>query len=250
MPPPGGRDSAELLAIRAETRFELTECGRLRHENSPDRPPAPRMWMGGSAAGNIVRVRVDVGQETADAILALAAREPPLSEPDSVPVHSDEYGELLAAEARVEYVGRGITFAIPSCIAYDHAARIVGSDTEEGARLLARLEADGMPDDLVAMGFSDTAHLWPPWCAALDRETIVCVAFTARLSGRGAEVGVATTTRFRGRGLAAATTAAWASSPSLAGRVLFYSTEAANVSSLRVVDRLGLPFVGPDLVLT
>lgn len=236
-----------LLAIQAATLFELTESGRLRHENSPDRSAAPRMWMGGSAAGNIVRIRVDVREETARAIEDLVADEPPIRDPDSVPVHIDEYKKLLAAEAPVEEVSRGITYAFPNSLQYEHGARVVSSDTPEGAQLLARLQAGGMPEDLVEMGFVDTTHFWPPWCVALHGGTVVSIAFTARLSSVGAEVGVATVPACRGRGFAAATTAEWASLPSLDGRTLFYSTKAANVSSQRVADRLRLPFVGSSL---
>jgi hypothetical protein len=236
-----------LLGIQAATLFELTESGRLRHQNSPDRSPAPRMWMGGSAAGNIVRMRVDVREDTAHAIEALVAREPPMTEAHSVPVHIDDYAELLGAEAPVEEVSGGMTYAFPDSLEYEHAARVVSSHTPEGAQLLARLQAEGMPEDLVQMGFVEARDFWPPWCAALDEGTIASVAFTARLSSVGAEVGVATAPASRGRGFAAATTVEWASSPSLEGRVLFYSTKATNVSSQRVADRLRLRFVGPSL---
>jgi RimJ/RimL family protein N-acetyltransferase len=68
--------------------------------------------------------------------------------------------------------------------------------------------------------------------------------FVARLSAEGAELGVATPPRFRGRGYAQATTAAWAAFPTLSSRDLFYSTELTNLASRRVAARLGLPLVG------
>ena len=83
--------------------------------------------------------------------------------------------------------------------------------------------------------------------AALDAGTVVSIACTARLSSIGAEVGVATVPASRGRGFAAAATVEWASLPSLEGHVLFYSTNAENISSQRVADRLELQFVGPSL---
>jgi RimJ/RimL family protein N-acetyltransferase len=205
------------------------------------------MWMGGSAAGNLVRIRVDVREETAHAIEALVASEPPLSDARRVPVHIDDYAELLGAEAPVEEVSRGATYAIPESLEYEHSARVVSSQTREGAQLLTRIQSEGMPEALVEMGFIEARHFWPPWCAVLDGGTIASVAFTARLSSIGAEVGVVTIPRARGRGLAAAAATEWASLPPLRGRALFYSTEAANVSSRRVADRLRLTFVGPTL---
>lgn len=170
-----------------------------------------------------------------------------MTEADSVPLHVDEYAELLGAETPVDDVDRGVTYAVPSSLHYEGSARIVSSDTDEGADLLARIDARGVPGDLAEMGFADTTHFWPPWCVALDGGTIVSIAFTARLSAVGAEVGVATPSRFRGRGFAASTTAAWASLRSLGGRTLFYSTDVTNVSSVRVADRLRLAFVGPSV---
>jgi len=236
-----------MIAIQAATLFELTESGRLLHGNSPDRSLAPRMWMGGSAAGNIVRIRVDVREETARAIEALVAREPPMSEAHGMPVHMDEYADLLGAEAPVEEVSRGLTYAFPDSLDYEHGARVVSSGTPEGAQLSAHFRVEGMPENLVEMGFVDAHDFWPPWCVALDGGTIASVAFTARLSSLGAEVGVATPPASRGRGFAAAAAAEWASLPALVGHVLFYSTNAANVSSQRVADRLRLAFVGPSL---
>lgn len=201
------------------------------------------MWVAGSAAGNIARIHVDVSEEAAGAIAALVAREPPMSEPHSVPEHLDEYGQLLAADE----ITHGVTYEVPSSAHCEQAAQIVSSDSVQGKKLLASLDARGMPDHLVEMGFVDSTHLWPPWCVALDQQTIASVAFTARLSTAGAEVGVATAPPFRGRGLAAAATAAWASRRALEGRALFYSTDVGNVSSLRVAERLRLPFVGPNL---
>lgn len=237
----------KLLDIQAATLFELTEAGRLRHVNSPNRSPAPRMWMGGSRNGNIVRIRADVGDETADAIEAFVEREPPLIEAHGLPVHTNEYTELLGTEAPVEEVTSGMTFAFPASLEYEHDAPVVRSCTPEGARLLARLQLQGMPEDLVEMRFVDTREFWPPWCVALDEGRIVSVAFTARLSPVGAEVGITTVPGSRGRGFAAAATAAWSSLPSLKGRVLFYSCDADNVSSRRVAARLGLDFIGPSV---
>ena len=205
------------------------------------------MWLGASAAGNIVRIRVDVREETARAVEALVAREPPATDSQALPVHLDEYTELLGAEAPVEEVRRGLTYVFPDAVHHEHGTRVVSSETPEGTQLLARLRADGMPAELMEMGFVDTTHLWAPWCAALDAGTVVSIACTARLSSIGAEVGVATVPASRGRGFAAAATVEWASLPSLEGHVLFYSTNAENISSQRVADRLELQFVGPSL---
>ena len=207
------------------------------------------MWMGGSAAGNVVRVRVDVSDEVANEIESLAAGEPPLATRDSVPVHKDDYTRLLGGHAPVTATS-SVTYLLPSGLAYGHDVAVVSSGTDEARELLARLEAEGMPATMVELGFLDPSHLWPPWCAALDNGAVVSVAFTARLSSDGAEVGVATATRYRGRGLATATTAAWTALPALAGRIRFYSTEVGNAPSRRVAERLQLPLLGAEFAIT
>jgi hypothetical protein len=237
----------QLLATQAATLFDLTESGRLRRENSPDRSPAPRLWLAGSTAGNVVRLRDDVPSRIAHAVEALARRERPLAEADAVPAHLDDYVELLGVEGSVEAVSRSLTYAVPSPLRYEHAVHVVASGSPDGETLYAQLAAEGMPAALAELGFVDAGHLWPPWCAALDAGAIVSVAFAARLSSLGAEVGVVTIPSSRGRGFAAAATAGWASLPSLRDRVRLYSTDLRNVSSRRVAERLRLPFVGSSL---
>jgi hypothetical protein len=172
------------------------------------------VWVGATAAGNVVRFRHDV----------------------------NEHAALLGA-GRVE---REITFVLPARAPAPHSGSVVASGTPAGDELLARLRSEGMPAGLAGMGFVDTGDLWPPWCAALSGGTIVSVAFAARLSPLGAEVGVATAPEARGRGLAAAVTAAWTAHP-LAGRARFYTTDTENRSSRRVAERLGLRLLGPTI---
>jgi predicted GNAT family acetyltransferase len=84
---------------------------------------------------------------------------------------------------------------------------------------------------------------------ALAGDDIAALAFAARLGERGAEIGVVTLPQFRGRGFAAAATAAWSALPMLQDRALFYSTHRDNLSSQRVIARLGLPFLGVSMRL-
>ncbi len=143
----------DLLALEASVLFVMSDSGRVVCENSSDRSAAPRLSLAGCASLNIVRVRDDVDEKTSQAIESLAATEPALREPESTPVHIDEYVELLAAEAPVEDFGSGLIWTFPERLAYEHSATLVASDTAEGYRLLARLAEEGMPAALVAAGF-------------------------------------------------------------------------------------------------
>ena len=229
------------------TSFVLTASGRVLRDNAPDRSTGPRLYLAGCQSANLVRIRHDVGQATACAIEALVCDEPPLCEPDSTPVHLEEYIRLLAAEAPIEHSNPALTWCFPDHLQYEHDVRLVGSDTPEGERLLADLAERGVPQAMVDLGFVTAADFWPPWCVAIHECEIASIAFAARLGPTGAATGVVTVPAFRGRGLAAAATAGWASLQSLAGRALFYSANRTNVSSRRVAERLGLRFLGASL---
>ena len=244
----GGR---EALAKHLETIFVFDESARIVRNTDPDRGAGPRLYLGGCDTGNVVRLRHDVGAHTARAVEAIVADEPPLSAPDSVPMHVDNYVELLGAEAPIEEHGHGVNYCFPSDFVYDHDVTVVNSDMPEAERLDLGLAVDQvLPQPLVAIGFSTIARLWTPWCVALHDGEIASLVQTVRIAPTGAEAGVDTVPNSRGRGFAAAAAAGWAASPSLRGRTLFYSTSVTNISSQRVTERLGLRLVGASFSLT
>ncbi|KKB08517.1 GNAT family acetyltraansferase [Devosia geojensis] len=231
------------------TLFRLTQDDRIEHENDPDLSTAPRLWLGGCAEGNIVGVRADVADDVARELEALAADEPPFLHPET-PVHFERYLAVLAEHRPVERHNFGMVYTLPNELPDPGAARLIGSDTPEGAALLQSLVKDGMPSGLCELGFRDTADFWPPWCAALVDGEIASIAFAARLSEVGAELGLATAKAFRGRGMGAAATAGWSRLRPLQSRTLFYSTDRNNSSSQRVAERLGLRLRGATLRIT
>jgi hypothetical protein len=243
-------DDADLLAVRVATAFVLNDAGRIAYENAPDRSAGARLYLAGSVSGNVVRIRHDVSDATARALEVLAADEPPLRHPESTPTHLDEYVHVLDAESPVPSWDLGLMWSFAERLNHAHPAQLVTSGTLAGDHLLARLLADGMPPGLAALGFVDIGEFWAPWCVALHQNEIASIAFAARLGPAAAEIGVATVPPFRGRGFAAAAAAGWAALPALQGRALFYSTQRANASSQRVVERLALRFLGATLSIT
>ncbi len=240
----------DLLTIRANTIFVLTDLFRILHRSNPDQAAGPRFYLARCTSGNITRIGHDVGDSAAQAIENLVAGEPVFRHSDIAPVHLDDYHRILAAEAPVERRNMGLTWTFPDCLDYEHPATLVRSDTPAGDRLIARLTERGMPEALAASGFVDVDEFWEPWCVALHGEEIASIALTVGLKPASAEVGVTTVPEFRGRGFAAVATAGWASLPAHSGRILFYSTDETNVSSQRVTQRLGLRFIGANLTIT
>ena len=240
-------DDLDLLGRQADTNFVVSAAGRILRTRSPDSGVGPRLYLSGCPSGNSIRIRHDVDPATAEAIERLAVGEPPMGDPETAPVHRDEYLRLLQAEMHAERCEPGLIWTFPNRVEYDHPVPLVRSGTPEGERLVAQIREDGMPEALFALGFLDLTHFWEPWCVALDSSQIVAIAFSACLAASAAEVGVTAVPEFRGRGFAAAATAGWASHPALGDRTLFYSTTEANVSSQRVAERLALRFIGTRL---
>lgn len=84
-----------------------------------------------------------------------------------------------------------------------------------------------------------------PWAMAIVGDRVVSICHTPiAMNAEAAECGAWTDLEFRGRGYAAATVAAWAALLHPTGRELFYSTDAENLSSRRVAERLGLRLIG------
>lgn len=243
-------DDLDLSALHLVTRFILDDDGRIVCENAPDRAATPRLYLEGCRSGNLARVSHDVEAETAHAIAALAADEPPFCDPEQRPVHFDEYQRLLDPDALVRRWGTGLVWTFPEGFAYSSDVPLVGSETPDGERLLAGIRERGMPAPLVVLGYRGVEDFWAPWCVALHAGEAAAVAITARLGPAGAEVGVATVPALRGRGYAAAAVAGWAALPALRGRRLFYSTQRQNLSSRRVAARLGLRYRGASFAIS
>ncbi|WP_234819328.1 GNAT family N-acetyltransferase [Sinorhizobium meliloti] len=141
----------------------------------------------------------------------------------------------------------GLIYELPHALAHEGRARLIESGTEDGRELTRSWAANGLPPSLFDLGFHDVADLWEPWCAAAVGGEIVSIAFAARLSDAGAELGLVTAKALRGQGFGAAATAGWSHLPELRSRTLFYSTDRENHASQRVAARLGLRLRGASL---
>ena len=236
-------EDLRLLHVDIDTMFVMSASGRIERENDPDCSPGPQVFFVGCLFGNIARVRYDVDDAIAVRIIEVAAKEAPWRDPDAMPACVGKIVELLSGQS-AETVASHLIYRLPNDVKYEHAAAIVRGDSKEGRQMLARLADRGMPDYMRDAGFKGVGDFWEPWCVAMDGSEIASIAFAARLGEMGAEIGVYTFPTYRGRGLAAAVTAAWASMPSLNRRALFYSTSNTNRSSQRVAARLGLRLIG------
>jgi Acetyltransferase (GNAT) domain len=239
-------DDLRLLQVDIDTMFVMSAAGRIERENDPDCSSGPRVFFAGCPFGNLARVRYDVDDAIAMRILEVAAEEPPWRDPEAMPACAEKIVELLSG-GQPATVSSALIYQLPNGVRYEHPAAIVRGDSDEGRQMLARLADRGMPDYMQTAGFKGAGDFWEPWCVALDNTEIAAMAFAARLGASGAELGVYTFPTYRGRGLAAAVTAAWSSMPALDQHALFYSTLKSNQSSQHVTARLGLRLIGTSV---
>lgn len=232
--------------MAAAATFSLDGEGRILRENDPDGSPGPRLFVAGGRDGNLALLRRDIPDDTARAVHALVAAAPAWVDAYEPPPSLPAIAERLGQDAPVTSIEVSLIYALPP-LEPPGNVKIVRSDSETGVRLLERLRREGLPEHLVAAGFVSLDDFWAPWCVAEEAGEIAAIAFAARMGASGAEVGVYAFPGFRGRGLAAAVTAAWSGLPQLAERTLFYSTLISNLSSQRVAARLGLPRIGASL---
>lgn len=222
----------ELMEIRADTLFTYDARGRMLQSNEPreqDRRPAPRLFLGRTRDGHVVRVGSTVPDSLTRRLAEIIAREPLADDLHTLPAAVEALRDALARYAPVTEES-GPTYRFPSEIAPPGAV----------IRLTNANRA------LLRMTFSwlyGTVEDWQPCFAVVHDGAAVSVCFSSRAAARAAEAGVETLPDFRGRGYASAVTAAWGAAVREQGRVPLYSTGWENFASQGVARRVGLiPF--------
>jgi hypothetical protein len=235
-------NNLDLLSLEIETLWQLDERGRLLHTRELNPQPAPLMVVAASGEDHVLlafsREVPDslVTELDAAAVGAYCIRPSPNPEPIA------RCADILERELGPVEVSSGPSYIIPPGTAIPSDVPIVrsGDEAAEALRNLNPRLGGWSAEDWTLL--IDGAL--GPWAMAVSAEEVVSICHCARLSERGAEAGVWTDAAHRGRGYAAAVTAAWASLLEGSGRTLFYSTSADNASSQRVAARLNLLAIG------
>ncbi len=232
----------ELLAIEIDTLWLKDDRGRLLKSQNAEGRTAPHLVVGAAADGWTLAFGSEVPDAIVEELQTAFDVEPPAADL-SQPPRLFERCEQLLADALGPVIARsGPCYVVPRETSFDSDAALLRSDDEHKEHLKAQ--------NLERLDW--TAEEWRqliagelgPWAFVMSGDRVVSICHTARLTERGAEAGTWTDADYRGRGYAAATTAAWAELLAHSDRTLFYSTSAGNVSSQRVAERLALPLIG------
>lgn len=238
----------ELLAIETEVLWKADGRGRLRASTSRGGAPAPHLFVGTSHGARTIAFGVDVPGALADALSDAVDTDPlpmdPAQEPAAIAACERMLNDALGPIARS--AGRG--WVIESVPQFSSDAEVVTSAD------------DGMPSFAtdVPDGFTWERDEWQQlmrgefgaWAISVVEGTPVSLCHCSRISDAGVEAGVWTHSDHRGRGHAAAATAAWSALVVPSQPFVFYSTNLGNRSSERVTERLGLRPIGWLWILT
>lgn len=212
--------TAELIALEMETLWGSDERGRVL---------AAHHLVAGVTAGEVV---VRYGSSEPDELVAQLAAF--AADPADVVPFLAECQRALDGVYGTTVLSSGPGYLIPDGLTYVSETEFVDSSAPRSLPRPEVWEADEW-EELLSGSIG-------PWALAVVDDRVAAVAHAPASTDRAAEVGIWTHPDFRGRGLAAATTARWAEVAK--GRTLFYSTSADNLSSQRVAERLGLERLG------
>lgn len=214
------------MAIHARVLFRHDRHGRIRLVNESPFPPAPRLFVGLTRAGAVVRWREAADRQLAEAAAALLGADES---------HLEDLLRLLGPAAASAPVWIGPAFVFPC----------VGGAPEAGVVRITRQNAA-----LLAAHFPFTRSTWrqhEPCVARVVDGRAIAVCMSARHTRRAAEASLHTLEAFRGHGHGAAVARAWARALQAEGRLALYSTSAHNVASQGVARSLGLHAYGIDV---
>lgn len=170
-----------------------------------------------------------------------------------VPASLVHLQDALGLPARA--IAGGPTWIVPDAMrrggfkgTFPDGVRIRKSTIREDRRAMARVHRpEGWEaDEWTQLIRGDESR---PWAMAVyhdesSKGEIVCICHTPARNDVVAEAGIWTRKDWRGRGLAASTVAAWATTHGPDTATLFYSTSRENVASQAVARKLGLEEFG------
>ena len=249
-------DSA-LMKLHADALFTHDARGRMVSINEPDGAPAPRLFLGRTAEGNVFRVRQDVPEAVVSELAALCNGEPPLEPGSERPHCGVAIIELLERYAPVQAVWRGPAFELVALNASPVAAkhRLMDSPTNSFGGEEWKIQALTRADvDLLSL-FPDwldelRSGLRQPWYAAVQHRQAVAICASVRITATAYAAGVETLPEHRGRGFARQVVNAWARAVRAGGATPMYSTSFTNLASRAVAKALGAHMFGVDFHVT
>jgi RimJ/RimL family protein N-acetyltransferase len=221
------------MSIRADTLFTYDRLGRMLRTNEPDAHPAPRLFLGRTLGGHVVRFGATMPAAVARLLAAILEREPPAGALTDAPAARNPLRDVLERHAPIAREQGGPAYRFPESLPPP-------ADVVQVTDANIEIVRDTYP--WLCRGVAG----WAPCFAVVRDGAAVSVCFSARIGTQACEAGVETLPDFRGRGYAQAVTAAWGAAIRRSGRIPLYSTSWENLASQGVAQRGGLVRFGAD----
>jgi len=231
-------DDLELMRLHVEALFTHDARGRLLRVNEfGGRSIAPRVYLGRTRMGHVLRVRADVADDVAEELRAIADDEPVAADVPQRP----HCGALLCATlARSEPIRR-VWVGPAYCIDVGALPPAVAT---------VRLEADGSPLTAMFPEWRGEVKHRQPFVAAVDGEAAAAICCSVRITAAAHEAGVETLLGARRRGFATRAVVGWAHAVAATDALPLYSTSWDNAASQGVARGLGMRCYGADFHAT
>jgi hypothetical protein len=240
MAKPVPMNDRDLMNLRADVDFTYDAHGRMLCTNEPcpeARRPAPRLFVGWTEAGHVVRIGSTVPDDLPRRLEEVVHRQLPVGDLRAPMTAITAVRETLEKHLPVTVETSGPVYRFPPSIArLNGAVRLTVAN-----RALVRETFPWLFDEIAD---------WQPCFAVVVDGAAVSVCYSSRIDKHAAEAGVDTLSAFRGRGYAATVTMAWSEAVRKSGRIPFYSTGWDNLASQGVARRLGLIQFGSDFTWT
>jgi len=230
-------DGRELMRAHIDALFTCDDGGDLVRVNEPNGAPAPRFFLGMTAAGVVWRFRHDVDAVLRRELKAVVDEDVRPGPPTNA-LSSSRFESILAMAEPVRHTETGPAFSFPPSLPTSVAGTV--RITEANADLLTPFLEPWLPDVQASQ----------PLMAFVSDGHAVAVCGSVRQTPVAYEAGVETHPSYRRRGYAAAVAAGWAQAVREIGRIPLYSTSWQNAASRAVAHKLGLICFGSDLHIT
>lgn len=251
---------AQLMQIEIDTMWFTDPRGRITTTAEREGRPAPHLVIATATDGQCAAFGSEVPDALALQLRALIDEGVRSTDPSTPPEAIPKCTQLLESAVGPVELESGPSYWIPSptlYASYASDAAIIRSDGLRNEPLTPPEGAKTPPASTTGTMVHADHRLWSekewrdlidgalgPWAMAVDGGRVVSICHSSRLSDRAATAGTWTAPDHRGRGLAAATTAAWSTLFDRTTHDLFYSTAADNHSSQNVAKRLNLRQIG------
>ncbi len=222
----------ELMRLHIGALFTSDPFGHLVYVNEGAPKPAPRLFLGRTIEGHVLRLRADVAALAAD-LSGLIEAEPTRAPLAPRPHCDAAIQSLLAYDAAAQRIWNGPAYCIDADAMPEapHAVRV----TPENADLLQTF-----PEWRAEVAFRE------PFIVVVERGRAVALCCSVRITPSAHEAGVETLSECRGRGFASQAVAAWARVVADLGARPLYSTSNDNVASQGVARGLRMHRFGLD----